>query len=417
MAKMLSTLSEAFNLTISFLRANKLRSFLSMLGVTIGIFSIVLVLTATYSLERNIRDNIDKLGDNIVYVQKWPWSFGSGYKWWEYMNRPEASLKEYRRLQKEGNPQLFQYTSFVFEVGRNKAKSADEEINQIGFTALEGDFFEINQWPITDGRLFTQVETEKGRNVAILGYEVATNLFPKGNPVGQKFKLNGINTQVIGVLEKQGAALGGNGYDEKILIPAAFGYKFTRPGKSGVNSSIIIKGFDEASLAQIEFEIDRIMRSIRKTRPKEPNDYAVNKLTMFSDGLTQTFTVIKLVGWLIGGFSLLVGGFGIANIMFVSVKERTGIIGLQKALGAKRNFILSQFLMESVILSLIGAIAGIVMVIILGALVSRYTEFTIFQSAGIMLQGVIVSAFIGIIAGIIPAFSAARLDPVVALRK
>lgn len=409
---------EAFSLTWNFLKSSKLRSFLSILGVTIGIFCIVVVLTATYSLERNIRSNIDKLGDNMVYVQKWPWSFSrGGYKWWDYMNRPESSIKEYERIKKEGNDDLFEHISFTFEAGSNKLRSSVEEVNSVKFYAVDGDFFEINKWPIAEGRAFNEFELEKGRNVAVLGYELANSLFHGENALNRRCKLNGIYVEVIGVLEKQGNTVGGQNYDERIIIPANFGYRFTKPGRAGVSSAIIIKGFDHVDLSQLEFEIRRIMRSARKLRPKDDDDFAINKLTMFSDGLNQTFTVINLVGWLIGGFSLLVGGFGIANIMFVSVKERTSIIGLQKALGAKRRFIITQFLMESVILSIIGAIIGILLVVALGSAVSAFTEFQVYQSSAIMTQGVIVSAFIGILAGIVPAYSAARMDPVVALRK
>ncbi len=413
MSKWLLWLKEAASLTWGFLRANKLRSLLSMLGVTIGIFAIVTVLTATYSLERNIRDSIDKLGNNIVYVQKWPWAFGGSYKWWEYMNRPEATVKEYRRMRKEGNKDLIQYSSFYFEYKSKKVKSKDEEISSVNSAGIEGQFFEINQWPIILGREFTDFEIDKARNVAIIGYDLALNLFPSSNPLGEKLKINGINTSVIGVLEKQGQSLGSKNYDEMILLPANYARRFARP----VSSAIIIKGFDDISLSALDYEIDRIMRSARKLRPKDKNNFAINKLTMFSDGLNQTFMVINLVGWLIGGFSLLVGGFGIANIMFVSVKERTSIIGLQKALGAKKAFIVGQFLIESILLCLVGAVIGIFGVAVLGSLVTRFTEFTIFQSPTIILQGTLVAMVIGLVAGFIPAMSAARLDPVEALRK
>ena len=417
MSKWLLWLNEAASLSWGFLKANKLRSLLSMLGVTIGIFAIVTVLTATYSLERNIRDSIDKLGNNIVYVQKWPWAFGGSYKWWEYMNRPEATVKEYRRMRKEGNKDLIQYTSFYFEYNSDKVKSGSEEISRVNTAGIEGQFFEINQWPLVLGREFSDFEIDKARNVAIVGYDLAVNLFPTTNPIGQKFKINGINTSIIGVLDKQGQSLGSKNYDEMILLPADYARRFARPGNNGVSSAIIIKGFDEVSLSAMDFEIDRIMRSARKLRPKDKNNFAINKLTMFSDGLSQTFMVINLVGWLIGGFSLLVGGFGIANIMFVSVKERTSIIGLQKALGAKRAFIVGQFLIESILLCLVGAVIGIIGVAILGTLVTRFSDFTIFQSPMIILQGSIVAMVIGLIAGFVPAMSAARLDPVEALRK
>ncbi|MBT8327287.1 MAG: FtsX-like permease family protein, partial [Bacteroidia bacterium] len=189
------------------------------------------------------------------------------------------------------------------------------------------------------------------------------------------------------------------------------------PNTRGVSSSIVIKGKEEIDLKQVDVEVTRIMRSIRKLKPKDKDNFAINKLTMFSESLNQTFGVIDLVAVIIGIFSLLVGGFGIANIMFVSVKERTPVIGLQKSLGAKRNFIMSQFLIEAIFLCIVGALVGIVIVIGLGLLASKFSDFKIFFSMSIFLSGIGISVFIGLVAGLAPARKAARMDPVVAIRK
>ncbi len=408
---------ESMALTFGFLRANKLRSLLSVLGITIGIFCIVSILTATHSLEQNIRANVDKLGDKIVYVQKWPWGFGGSYNWWEYLNRPEANIAEYKRLSKEADRSLVKDVAFFFEFGNNNVKSPLQEVSDVGITAVMGDFFKINQWELASGRTFNDMELAKGKNAAILGYSLALSLYNGQNPEGKSVLINGNKVNIIGVLVKQGNAIGGPQYDDVMVLPAVFAQKFAKPNTQGVKSSIVINGHEDVPLKSLDFEIKRIMRSIRKLKPRDKDDFAINKLTMISDQLNQTFGMIDIAALIIGGFSLLVGGFGIANIMFVSVKERTSIIGLQKALGAKRNFIMSQFLFEGVILCIAGALIGILFVFALGTLASHFTSFKIYFSSTIFMLGVAISIVIGLIAGISPALLAARMDPVEALRK
>lgn len=414
--KYLSQFQEAILLTFKFLRANKLRSLLSVLGITIGIFCIVAIFTATYSLEQNIRSNIDKLGDKIVYIQKWPWAFGGNYQWWDYVNRPETDLSEYKRIKNESNPEIISQTAFFFEFGKNKLKSKVQEISDVKVTAINGDFFEINQWEILAGRSFTELELNTGKNVAILGYNLALNLYLGQNPIGKTFKVNGNTMTVIGILAQQGQMLGGQQYDDIVVMPGIYATRFAKPNTGGVSSAIVIKGFENTEISLLDFEIKRVMRSARKLRPKDDDNFAINKLTMFSDGLSQTFGVIDLVAGVIGFFSLLVGGFGIANIMFVSVKERTSIIGLQKALGARRKFILSQFLFEAVFLCVIGALLGILLVVGLSYLASAFSSFKIYFSPQIMAGGIGISIVIGLIAGIAPALLAARMNPVEAIR-
>ena len=189
--KFTSVLKESIALTLSFLRANKLRSTLSVLGITIGIFCIVAVSTATHSLEQNIRKDVDKMGDKIIYVQKWPWGFGGGtYQWWDYLNRPETTIREFKRLSRESNNELIKESAFFFEFGGNKVKSSLEDVTDVKITAVLGDFFEINQWELATGRTFNSFEIGKGKNSCVLGFNLAMNLFGGTNPIGKSIKVN-----------------------------------------------------------------------------------------------------------------------------------------------------------------------------------------------------------------------------------
>jgi putative ABC transport system permease protein len=227
--KRTSRIYESISLSLSFLLGNKLRSLLSILGITIGIFCIVAVLTATHSLEQNIRANIDKMGDNIVYVQKMPWSFGSRTPWWEYQSRPKTSEKEYERLKLEADKNIIKNIAYFYEFGDNTLKSKIESISSVRATAVSGDFFEINQWELAYGRFFNAYEIEKGENSIILGHNLAKNLFIGRVPIGRKLKFNGHTVNIIGVLEHQGNNMGGSQYDNIAILSSEFAQKFANP--------------------------------------------------------------------------------------------------------------------------------------------------------------------------------------------
>ena len=404
---------ESFRFAWQALRSNLLRTMLSLLGVTIGIFAIIAVFTLVDSLERNIKDSLSFIGSNVIYVQKWPWSFGEGeYQWWKYFQRPEPSMNEFRFLSdKLENAQVVVAMDFKPRVNVKQGNNSMLAIIQ-GTTI---DYNKISDVPIASGRYFTQQEINTARNVTIIGSDVADNLFPAQDPVGKSFKLNGLNFVVIGVQELKGESLiniGGNP-DIKCLIPlGAFAKMF-----HSINPSIdiVVKGYDEdKGLLELESEVRGLMRTRRGLRPTQPDNFALNRPEALATAISGIFTVLTVAGWVIGGFSILIGGFGIANIMFVSVKERTNIIGIQKSLGAKNYVILFQFLFEAVLLSLVGGLAGIFFVYLLSFMSLGSLDLQL--TAGNIILGLGVSSIIGIASGIIPAFSAARLDPVAAMR-
>ncbi|WP_460961345.1 ABC transporter permease [Spirosoma litoris] len=403
---------ESFRFAWQALRSNLLRTMLSLLGVTIGIFAIIAVFTLVDSLERNIKESLSFIGDKVVYVEKWPWSFGEDYQWWKYFQRPVPTYNEYRFLsEKLENAQAVVAMAFK---GRVTIKNNNNSMSAlIQGTTL--DYNKISEVPIEQGRYFTQQEINISRNVTIIGSDIAENLFPGQDPIGKSFKINGLNFSVIGVQRKKGESIlnvGGNP-DTKCLIPyGAFAKMFH---SINPNITISIKGYEsDEGLQELESEIRGLLRTRRGLRPLQDDNFAINRPEAIAQAISGIFSVLTIAGWVIGGFSILIGGFGIANIMFVSVKERTNIIGIQKSLGAKNYFILFQFLFEAVLLSLVGGLAGIFLVYLLSfmSLGSLDLELT----ASNIALGLGVSSVIGVLSGIIPAFSASRLDPVIAIR-
>lgn len=403
---------ESFRFAWQALRSNLLRTTLSLLGVTIGIFAIIAVFTLVDSLERNIKTSLSFIGDKVVYVEKWPWSFSDDYPWWKFFQRPEPSITEFRFLQDR-----LEHAEAVAAIdfkGRVTIKQGNNSMSSL-IQGMTFAYNKISDVPVERGRYFTQQEIDVARNVAIIGADVADNLFPEQDPVGKTFKLNGLNFTVVGIQERKGESLlnvGGNP-DTKCLIPlGAFAKMFHSINPS---ISIAVKAYDDdPGMVELESEIRGLMRTRRSLRPAQDDNFAINRPEALAEAIGGIFVVLTLAGWVIGGFSILIGGFGIANIMFVSVKERTSIIGIQKSLGAKNYFILFQFLFEAVLLSLVGGLSGIALVYLLSF--AQLGPLDLQLSTANIALGVGVSSIIGVLSGIIPAFSAARLDPVTAIR-
>lgn len=394
---------------------NKLRTFLSLLGVTIGIFSIISVFTLVDSLKSGIEESFDILNDDVLFIQQMPWGPEEGdteFKWWEFIRRKQPALKDASNLQKR----LTKADAVAFATGTSGV--AEYKNSSYGSAEIAGVSFEYNEvikLDIAQGRYFTEVESDGGRNTVIIGNEIAETLFGNLNPIGKSIKVKGHKVKVIGVFSKEGTSIIGSPFDKLVLMPVKLITRMV--DVRNTDCQILVKSKPGVSNAELKDEITGQFRAIRKLSIKKKNDFSVNEASMLSALVDGVFAMINAVGFVIGFFAILVGGFSIANIMFVSVKERTNIIGIQKALGAKNSFIMLQFLAESIVLCVFGGIVGLILMSILVLIVNMWSDsFTLVIFWSNLLIGVVISAVIGLVSGILPAYTASRLNPVDAIR-
>jgi len=397
------------------LQSNRLRTMLSLLGITIGIFAIISVFTVVDALEEKIQGSIEQLGDNVIYIQKWPWSFGDEYPWWKYYQRPLPGYSEMEALKNKTSNVAQHYAMMAYLSGVT-LKFKSNSIDNADMTLVSHSWNNLEAFDLQSGRYFSEAESVTGRAVALIGSDVADNLFPNEDPIGKKFTAYNRKLIVIGVFSKEGSSMLGNSKDNAVVVPVNFARRFIDIRTDQLGPMIAVRAKDGVSNDQLKEEIRGALRSIRRQNPKQDDSFALNEASLLHQGVGAMFSFVTMAGWIIGGFSILVGTFGIANIMFVSVKERTPIIGIQKSLGAKNYFILSQFLFESIFLSLIGGLLGLLAVFIISLIASAALDFEMILSGSNILLGLTVSAITGIISGIVPALTASRLDPVEAIR-
>lgn len=413
----LKIIRESFNQAFGQITGNKLRSSLSLLGVTIGVICIVGVQSMVASLETNVKSSVQKLGDNIVYVQKFPWQTEGEFKWWEIIKRPNVDFEDFEVVQNDVKAAAHSYFSMEFQ-GKTLKYQGESVQRTFGLISTY-ELPDVLDFQIGKGRYFTETEYNLGADKIILGYNVAEALFELKNPIGKKVTLNGRKFEVIGVVEKSGDDIVDfTDFDDAFVLGYETARKFLNVKQlGGFGSLIAVKAAEGVNMEQLEDELTGMLRRGRRLRPIEETDFSLNKITLLNSVMDEIFGSLSFAGAIIGLLSIIVGGVSVANIMFVSVKERTSIIGVKKALGAKKFFILLEFLIEAVLLCLLGGVLGIIVVILGLPLLENHIPFELFITAGNIILGVMISVISGILSGIIPAYMAAGLDPVIAIRQ
>ena len=409
----LRLLKESLGFAMNALRNNKLRTLLSLLGVTIGIFSIIAVLAAVDSLDRKIKKDLSSLDKNTIYLMRF--SFGpSEIPLWKREQFPDVKYDEYEYLKSSMNG--IDQMAYQFFVGREVLKFESESVSGVNVVPVSHEFIEIQGLEFAKGRFYNESESNSGAPVVVLGYEIANNLFGESEPIGKNLRLYGQRFTVIGVLKKQGEGMFGDSNDTSVFIPVNFLRKLYGDNNDSMTPVILVKPEKGVDMDAFKAELAQKLRNYRGMKIDEADNFFINVLSGFTDLLDGIISAMRGGGILISVFSFLVGGFGVANIMFVSVKERTNLIGIQKSLGAKNRFILFQFLFEAVILCVIGGAIGLLIVWLLSILLTSVLDFEFVLSFWNILIGSGLSIIVGVISGILPAISASKLDPVEAIR-
>jgi len=413
MLKLLRILWNSFKMAVQELKNNKLRSALSLLGISFGIFCIISILATVNSLEGKIHADLKSFGSNTIYLDKWQYGGGPDYPWWKYIKRPEPKFEEMVSIKQKSS---LAKNVCLFAQSSSNASYGDNVLSNATMYCTTEDFNKIQDIEVDNGRYFSEMDFERGTAVAVIGYEYATMLLGNAEKaVGKTIHASGKALYIVGVIKKQGKSiLDGFDYDKCILLPYRF-FASTYNIKY-CNPVIMVQGGENISSVALADDLKGVMRQLHKLGPKVADDFAVNDINQLGEEISKVFGSVNLAGWFIAGLSLLVGGFGVANIMFVTVRERTSQIGLKKAIGAKKSTILTEFLLESAFLCIIGGALGLFFVWLITIIISSSMPFPVFIAPSILILAVSICVIIGLLAGIIPASIAAKMDPVVAIR-
>ena len=407
-------LKESFAFAMNALGSNKLRTMLSLLGVTIGIFSIIAVLAAVDSLDRKIKADLSTLDKNTIYL--FSQSFGpSEIPKWKREQFPKMKYEEYQYL--KTSLTNIENSCFQYFTNNQNIKYESKTVSNVNMVPVTFEFDDIQRLEFAKGRFFNELESNSGKKVVVLGHDIAEELFQDIDPIGKTIRIYGKRFLIIGVTKKKGSGMVlGDSDDTSAFFPSVFLRGLYGDNNKNVVPVVIIKPEKGNDIGALKSEISQKLRNYRGVKEGEIDNFFINILSGFTDLIDGFIGSLKIGGWIISGFSLLVGGFGIANIMFVSVKERTNLIGIQKSLGAKNKFILFQFLFEAIILCVIGGVVGLLLVWLIAITMTNLLDFEFVLSIGNIFLGTSLAAIIGLIAGILPAITASRLDPVEAIR-
>ncbi len=409
----LEIVGSSFLMAIQELWKNKLRTFLSLLGVTFGIFCIISVLATVNSLELNIQNEVKSLGTNTIYVDKWDYSGGPNYPWWKFVKRPAPKYEEMLGI-KSRTPSA-KFVAFKISA-QDKVEYQGNQLSNVQLYGVSEEFTDIQPIDIAYGRFLTESEFQRGSPVAVIGDQLAEQLYAGPEAaIGKMIQSRGKKFAIIGVIKKQGSTfLGGWQFDQSLVTS----YRMGRNVMDGRRADplILVQGLDNVTSKQLKDDLMSTMRALHKLSPTEEDDFSLNDINDFSQAVSDIFVNLNIGGWAIAILSLIVGMFGVANIMFVSVRERTSQIGLKKAIGAKGGVILTEFLLEAAFLCVIGGLIGLTLVFALTQVLTQVLNFPVFISVANMALAILLCIVVGILAGYIPARQAARLDPVVAIR-
>jgi putative ABC transport system permease protein len=412
MRKSLNIIRNSLKLTLQELKVNKLRTALSLTGVAFGIFCIISVLATVNSLERNIQNEVKSLGSNTIYIDKWDYSGGPDQPFWKFRARPIPKYEEAAMVRQRAV--LLDDIAYLMQTG-GSISHKDDLLQSVSVYGINEEQMIIQPLSFDQGRFFSASEFEAGSNVCLIGFSNAESLFgTTERALGKQIDVKGKKATIVGVIKKEGKNMIGWDYDNCIMIP----YKFCKQlfEEENANPILIAKGKEGVTTAALMDELKGIMRQIRRLSPTQEDNFSLNSVEAFSKAITGFFSTVNVGGAIIGGISLIVGLFGIANIMFVTVKERTSIIGLKKAIGAKKSSILFEFLMEATLLCIFGGIIGLFFVYIVTVVSTKIFDFPIFISLPMLITALIICVVVGILSGIIPASQAAKMDPVKAIR-
>lgn len=392
------------------INANKLRSILTTLGIVIGITSVTAMATVINGIEQEFENDMSELGADVLYIEKWPWNRGPGFKWWKYINRPDITEDLVEVIDKRSK---FAVATVPVANTSRTVRFNDKTLSGVpvqGSSAKYPDVFSVD---LQSGRYFSDLEDRGGRQVCVIGATVASELFPVEEPIGKYVRLSGVRMRVIGVLEKKGSgAESQESEDRQIHIPfTAFKNNF---GVSRRSISVRVKIANSEYVEDARDELTGIVRAARKLEAKEENNFEINEQKTLREQLAPVKLTIYLIGIFLTALSLLVGGIGVMNIMFVSVKERTKEIGIRKAVGAKRRTILLQFMIEAITICLIGGAIGVLIAMALIGAISLILPAALPVSTVII--AFLICVLVGVIFGMAPAWSAAKAEPIEALR-
>ncbi|MEX0724445.1 MAG: ABC transporter permease [Gracilimonas sp.] len=406
--RIINSFTEGFKIALGALKTNKIRSILTALCIIIGITMVTIVDSVTTGMDITFEKSMSMMGQNVVYVEKWPWGMGGEYKWWEYRNRQEMELDYVDKIRESSR-----YANNVTGAANRQTsvRYQEKSAEQVGLSGTTANYLEIQGLNIADGRMFVQEEVRSGAKVAVIGSTLKESLFELENPLGKNIRLGGQRFTVVGVLEKQGKFLGLEDTDNRIIIPInAYGQIYGL--RYGLQIGVQFP--DQATLREGEYELEGIMRRIRQIDATEDNDFALNKPEAFKQQLEGMKAGIYAVGFILSGLSLLIGGIGVMNIMFVSVRERTKEIGIRKAVGAKSWEIMTQFLLEAIAICLLGGVIGVALAGGLTILINQ--AFVAVMNVSVVLLGFSICTIVGVVFGFIPAYRAAKSDPIESLR-